>query len=70
MITTEAKREYNKLLDRYKNACEYFDRVDIPQEEKEKYLQHFKEILYGLNSLLRKIGVYTEQDILEGFKNG
>lgn len=70
MTITEAKQEYNKLLDRYQKAVEYFDRVDITQDEKEKYFQHYNEILYRLNFLLGKIVIYTEQEIMEGFKNG
>lgn len=67
MTITEAKKEYNKLLQRYKKAEEYFDRTDIAQETKEKYLDDFIEVLNGLNYLLGKIEIYTNQEVLEGF---
>lgn len=67
MTITEAKKEYNKLLQRYKKAEEYFDRTDIPQDTKEKYLDDFIEVLNGLNYLLGKIEMYTNWEIMEGF---
>lgn len=67
MTVSEAKKEYNKLLQRFNKANEYFDR-DIPQSEKEKFLDDFIEVLTGLNYLLSKIEVYTRQEVLEGFK--
>lgn len=65
----EAKKEYNTLLKRYYKANEYFDRKDIPNQEKERFLDAFKEILKGLNYLLKKIEVYDEREILDGFQN-
>lgn len=62
-----AKQEYNALLKRYNKAVEYFDRKDIPDSEKEKFIPSFLEILKGLNYYLSKIGVYTKKEILEGF---
>lgn len=67
MTVAEAKIEYNKLLKRYHKANEYFDREDVTQEEKEKFLIQFQEVLQGLNYLLGKIEVYTKQQVLEGF---
>lgn len=67
MTISEAKKEYNKLLKRFNDAEIYFDREDVPQSEKEKFLLNFQEILKGLNHLLSKIEVYTEQEILGGF---
>ena len=67
MTIAEAKNEYNKLLDRFNKANEYFDREDITQEEKERFLPSFQEVLKGLNYLLGKIEIYTKQQILEGF---
>lgn len=66
MTISEAKCEYNKLLQRFNKANEYFDR-DIPQIEKEKFLDDFIEVLTGLNYLLSRIEVYTRQEVLEGF---
>lgn len=68
MTITEAKREYNQLLNRYRNACEYFEKSDVSQEEKEKYLPNYIEILKRLNYLLGKIGVYNNDEVLYGFK--
>jgi len=67
MTISEAKKEYNKLLKRFNDANEYFDRTDISQVEKERFLPHFQQILRGLNYLLSKIGVYSEWEVLEGF---
>ena len=68
MTIAEAKEEYNKLLKRYDKANEYFDRSDVSQIDKEKFLDDFQEVLKGLNYLLGKIELYTNQEILEGFK--
>lgn len=67
MTIKEAKEEYNQLLKRYNKANEYFNRTDVTQEDKEKFLAHFQQVLYGLNYLLGKIEVYTNQQIMEGF---
>lgn len=67
MTIKEAKEEYNQLLKRYNKANEYFERADISQEDKEKFLPHFQQVLYGLNYLLGKIEVYTNQEVMEGF---
>lgn len=67
MTIAEAKQEYNALLKRYNKAVEYFDRKDIPETEKEKFIDNFQEILTGLNYYLSKIEVFTNQQILEGF---
>ena len=67
MTVAEAKVEYNKLLQRYYKAIEWFDREDISQTEKEKFLPSFQEILKGLNYLLGKIEIQTKQEIMEGF---
>lgn len=66
MTILEAKKEYNKLLQRFNKANEYFEK-DIPQIEKEKFLDDFIEVLTGLNYLLSRIEVYTRQEVLEGF---
>lgn len=67
MTVLEAQREYNKLLKRFHKANEYFERIDLSYEEKEKFLDNFQEVLKGLNYLLGKIEVYTKQEVLEGF---
>lgn len=68
MTIAEAKKNYNKMLQRFIKAEQYFDRKDISQEEKEKQLENFDVVLKGLNYLLSKIEIYSEQEILEGFK--
>ena len=60
--------EYNKLLDRFYNALDYFENGKIPWEEKEKQLENYKVILNGLNALLGKIKIFTEDEVLVGFK--
>lgn len=67
MTIEEAKKEYNKLLSRYEKAIGYFDNVSISQEDKERFLPDFQEVLKGLNHYLSKIEVYTNQEVLEGF---
>lgn len=70
MTVSEAKKEYNILLTRFNKANEYFDRGDIPQAEKENQLNNFQEVLTGLNYLLSKIEIFTNQEILGGFHIG
>lgn len=70
MTVGEARREYDKLLERYRKANDYFENVKVSQEEKEKFLPNFQEILKELNYLLSKIEVYTQQEVLEGFHHG
>lgn len=70
MTVAEAKRKYNELLIRFEKANNYFDNTNIPHAEKEKFLENFQEIINGLNYLLSKIEVFTQQDILEGFDFG
>ncbi len=67
MTIEEAKKEYNKLLQRFHKANEYFDKEDVPHSEKEKYLGSYQGILKGLNYYLGLIGTYTNEEILEGF---
>jgi flagellin-specific chaperone FliS len=67
MIIEEAKEDYNKLLQRFHKANEYFDKKDIPQSEKEKFLGNYQEILRGLNYYLGKIEVYTNQEVMKEF---
>ena len=66
MTVAEAKREYNQQLERYYKAEGFFN-SDRPQEEKEKFLPDFQKLLKGLSQLLRKIGIYTHKEVMEGF---
>lgn len=68
MTIKEAKEEYNQLLKRYHKANEYFDRTDVTQEDKEKFLPHFQSVLNGLNKLLMEIGDYKQEEVLGGFR--
>ena len=67
MTISEAKKNYNKMLQRFIKAEKYFDRTDISLEEKEKQLENFEVVLKGLNYYLDKIHVFSEQEVLEGF---
>ena len=68
MTIGKAKKEYNRLLKRFNNAWNWFDREDIPMERKEEFLGEYEKILNGLNYYLSKIEVYTNQEVLGGFK--
>lgn len=68
MSIGQAKKNYNKELDRFYKAEEYFDRKEIPQEEREKFIPNFKQILNDLNYYLCKIQKYTDDEILKGFE--
>ena len=67
MTIQEYKEEYNKLLDRFNKANEYFERRDISNQEKEKYLDNYIKVLQGLNYYLSKIKTYDDQNVLGGF---
>ena len=68
MTITEAKKEYNKLLVRFNKANEYFERTDISNEEKERQLENFDVVLKGLNYYLKRIEIYSSQEVLKGMK--
>ncbi len=68
MDIENAKKEYNRLLERFNKANEYFDRTDVGQEEKEKFLPQFRKVLSHMSYLLGEIEVYTKQEVFEGFK--
>lgn len=66
--TLTLKREYNELLKREAKAETYLNDNSIPLETREKYIGEYKKILDRLNELLRLIGRYKREEILEGFK--
>ena len=68
MTVLEAKKEYNKLLKRFDKANEYFERTDISNEEKERQLENFDVVLKGLNYYLKRIEIYSSQEVLKGMK--
>ena len=65
MTVAQAKKEYNKQLERYYKAIDYFE---SEAKDKDKYLKDFQQLLLALSSLLRKIGVYSQEEVLGGFK--
>lgn len=64
----ELKEEYNELLIRFEKATYYFETTMDSEERKEEMLGHFKMILYRLNYLLEQIEVYSEQEVMKGFR--
>lgn len=64
MTIKEAKKEYNKQLARYEKAVEFFD----SEKADEKYLPDFQKLCMGLSALLNKVGIYTQEEVWEGFK--
>lgn len=64
MTIKEAKKEYNKQLARYEKAVEFFD----SDKADEKYLPDFQKLCMGLSELLNKVGIYTQEEVWEGFK--
>jgi len=67
MTVADTKQEYNKLLDRFYKAEKYFE-SEVSQEEKEKQLDNYQAILNGLNNCLSKIKIFTDDEVLGGFK--
>jgi len=65
MTIAEAQREYNEQLKRYYKALDYFD---SDAKDKEKHFKDFQKLLLGLSSLLRMIGIYTPEEVLNGFE--
>lgn len=59
------KEEYNHLLQRYYNGCEY---LKSHSEEEEKYLNLLLNILEDLNIILEKNKINNTEEILNGFK--
>lgn len=68
MTISEAKKVYNKYLKQYYKGEEILDSKKYEKEDEERYLERFRFIMSELNRLLVKIGFYSQQEILEGFK--
>lgn len=68
LTVKDSKIAYNKNLERWKKAEEYFENPKITQAEKEKFMSDFENLLKAQNQLLRKIGIYSQENILQGFK--
>ena len=65
MTVVQAKKEYNKQLERYYKAIDYFE---SEAKDKDKFFKDFQQLLLALSSLLKKIGVYSQEEVLGGFK--
>lgn len=63
----ESKKHYNTLLSRYKQAEIYMSRTDISDEEKMKWVPESQKITEKLANILQTIGVYSEDEALNGF---
>ena len=61
------KQHYNMELSRYKKAEEFMNRQDISIDAKMKWVPEMREITKRLSNILQTIGVYTEDEALEGF---
>lgn len=64
----EEKEKYNKLLSRYKNGIEAMADVKDNKEEEQKYLKELEKIQLAMNDCLMKIGEYTDEETVNGFK--
>lgn len=68
MLDSNFKEKYNNNLNRIEKAFRYFDREDIPIEEKEKQIDTFKQLLNEQNKLISKIGLKVgDIEIIQGF---
>lgn len=67
-MVEELKRQYNKILKRYYNGCNYV--IENP-EELEKYIKNimeFKEELERIITKIEKMGKASKEEIIGGFK--
>lgn len=60
------KIEYNKLLNRFNNGCKYL--TEHPDEE-QKYLPELLSIAEKMERILGKHPSYTQDELINGFKN-
>lgn len=67
MNITESKKHYNHYLERYYNGVKYLDDKKRTEEERENGLNLLDAIMKELNNLLKKVGSYTQGNILGGF---
>ena len=64
MENKELKRQYNYLLQRYYNGCNY---LHNNPKEWYKYLPEVTKLLNILNKILEKVPA-TNEEVLNGFK--
>lgn len=63
------KYKYNENLKRIDKAFTYFNRVDVPLENKLKQLELFKHLVKEQNELMEKLHLRSgDKEVLEGFK--
>lgn len=64
----ELKKKYNELLQRYNTGVSKMAEVKDDKEKEKEYLELLKKIQLEMNDILMKIGEYTEEETLNGFK--
>lgn len=64
----ELKKKYNELLQRYNNGVSKMAEVKDDKEKEKEYLELLKKIQLEMNDILMKIGEYSEEETLNGFK--
>lgn len=64
----ELKKKYNELLARYNTGVSKMAEVKDDKEKEKEYLELLKKIQLEMNDILMKIGEYSEEETLNGFK--
>lgn len=64
----ELKKKYNELLQRYNTGVSKMAEVKDDKEKEKEYLDLLKKIQLEMNDVLMKIGEYSEEETLNGFK--
>jgi len=64
----ELKKKYNELLQRYNNGVSKMADIKDDKEKEKEYLELLKKIQLEMNDILMKIGEYSEEETLNGFK--
>ena len=64
----QSKIHYSIMLKRYNKAENYFNRKDVPLENKTKWVDNYIEIVKTLGSILEFIGAYTNDEAENGFQ--
>ena len=64
----ELKKKYNELLQRYNTGVSKMADIKDDKEKEKEYLELLKKIQLEMNDILMKIGEYSEEECLNGFK--
>ena len=64
----ELKKKYNELLQRYNTGVSKMADIKDDKEKEKEYLELLKKIQLEMNDILMKIGEYSEEETLNGFK--